>query len=881
VTGVPDLVVVPGLGHSTLAALRDLALSPAVEVVTTDIFDTVVWRRVAEPVDAFAIVGDRLREQGALAESLNPWAFGNMRRAAEGEVRRRALEERGTTEITLAEIYGGIPPWVFAGAGRDAGMQEELDTERDLLVADLDVCEILIAAAEAGKTVVAVSDIYFSGDQIRYLLGQDVLGSIPFRHILTSSDHRENKSGKLFDIALDLVGVAPERVVHVGDNEAADIDAPGKRGIRTVLLERRAKEMHALLDAEARFRGPVAALAASEEKLRNLPGADFGLAALRSKMAHRAELAETPSALRAFWQFGAQVYGPLFTGFAEWVAERTEAAGAQKVFPLMREGHFLTELIGGAASPVQAESLWLNRDVCSRAAIGSGTREELEVFLIRRTSPTVADVLRTLGLAPGDVPALAGHAGTRLDDAILRELLLDELTADGPVRERIVASARQLRERLVRYIDSKVADDETLVLCDLGWGATIQSRLAKALEHADRSRRTVGLYMVTHEGAALSAGPHVEIEGFLANLGAPQPVVAIALRSPEVLEQTCMPGHGPQRDIGPDLQPVYDPGGPPTVQHVEAQAVRNGVLAFQREYQRYGLRTPAKLTPLAHGADLLAPILMRSIAAPTAEEAAMFGRWMHDEGSGSAETDSLVDAAWLAKLRHLSPEQLPAVPMNDLYWPWGLARQQDPELAELAAALAAGLITNDATSTAADTGELTIEAIQGVGIEGSPRFHSIPRRNRAGLSFVAHTMKSGSIERVQIRLGQKPVVARLDWLEIRVWAQGASEPIVLRLDEPGGFARLDRVNMLFLAPNLFLSTAAEAVLGFATASVTQAVVYRVDVELGFASMASSVLLPGPGSPAALASAEAQLRQMQESVSWRVTQPLRSLKRLRS
>jgi FMN phosphatase YigB (HAD superfamily) len=879
-TDMPDLTVVPGLGHGTLAELRDLALSPSVEVVTTDIFDTVVWRRVAEPVDAFAIVGKRLAERGALAETLSPWAFGNVRRLAEGNVRARMLSERGTTEIKLAEIYEGIPPWVFAGQGRDAGMQEELDTERDLLVPDLDVAEILIAAAEAGKTVVAVSDIYFSGDQLRYLLGQDVLGSIPFRHVLTSSDHRENKSGKLFDIALDMVGVDPARVVHVGDNEAADIDAPASRGIRTVLLERRTTPMHAMLDAEARFRGPVAALAASEEKLGNLPGADFGLAALRSKMEHRAELAEAPSALRPFWKFGAQVYGPIFTGFAEWIAERTQAAGATKVFPLMREGHFLTELLRAAGSEVEAESLWLNRDVCSRAAIGSATRDELEIFLIRRTPPTVADVLRTLGLSPGDVPALAGHADTRLEDAILRELLLDELTADGPVRERLVTGARQLRERLVAYIDAKVGPDETLVVCDLGWGATIQSRLAKALAHAGRPRRIVGLYMVTHEGAATSAAPDVEIEGFLANMGAPGPVVGIALRSPEVLEQTCMPTHGPQRDIGPDLEPVYDAGGPPRVQHVEAQALRNGVLAFQREYLRYALRTPGKLTPLGHGADLLAPILMRSIAAPTAEEAAMFGRWMHDEGSGSAETDSLVDAAWLAKLKHLSPEQLPAVPMNDLYWPWGLARQQDPELAELAAAIAAGLVTNDATSTPADTGELTIEAIQGIGIEGSPRFHSIPRRNRAGLSFVSHTMKSGSIERIQVRLGQKPIVARMDWIEIRVWPQGSREPIVLRLDDPAGYARLDRVNMLFLAPNLFVATASEAVLGFATASVTRAVVFRVDVEMGFASFASSVLTPGPGSPEALASAEAQLRQMQESVSWRVTKPIRAAKRLK-
>lgn len=878
-TALPDLTVVPALNHATLSELRDLVRSPGIDVVSTDVFDTLMWRRVQDPVAAFALVGERLRARGALASSLNPGAFAQLRRTAEQRVRKAWLEERATTEIRLAEIYDGIPPWVFGGAGRESGIQAELETERELLIPDLDVVDVLSEAAEAGKTLIAVSDTYFSADQLRQLIGQDASGRLPFRMLFSSSDHRDNKSGKLFDIALAALGVAPGRVAHIGDNEGADINPPKSRGIRTVMLERRSDKLAGLLAQESRFRGPASALAARDLSLH---GTDFGLAALRSKMEHRSELADAPSGLQPFWRFGAQVYGPVFAGFAEWVHEQARAAGASRVWCLMREGAFLTDLVraggGGAAEPVEAAPLWINRDICSRAAIGSGTREELEIFLQRRTSPTVAEMCRLLGVSIADIPALTAHAETRMEDAIIRELVLEELTS-GPVRERIVTEARALRDRLVRYLHKVAPDDDPLVLCDLGWGATIQQRLDSALVQAGSGRRIVGLYLVTHEGATASVSPNSEVRGFLANFGEPAAVVSIVLRSPEILEQSCMPAHGGQTDIDGDLEPVIGDPLPASSQQAEAEALRRGVLAFQREYLRYQLRVPAKVIPLSRAADLVAPILMRSLASPTADEAAMFGRWMHDEGSGSDKTDSLVTGEWLGKLKHLAPEQLPKLPMQDVYWPWGLARQADPDLAELASAVAAGLLTNDSTTGELESGAMTIEAIEGVGIEGSPRYHAVPRRNRDGLSFVTHTMKAGSISRFQIRLGQEPAVMRIDWLEFKLWIQGERDPVKLRLDPGEGFDQLDRTNVLLLAPNLFVSTAPEALLSFNPASVTDRVVHRVDVELAFASIASSVLLPGPGTPQALVAAEETLRAMQGSLSWRITAPLRRVKRL--
>ena len=122
-----------------LRLVRDAIARPSVKVVSTDIFDTLVWRRVAEPADAFELAAARLRAAGHLAGGLSDGAFAALRREAETEARLRRMREAGQAELPLAEIYALMPPWVFAGLDAATAMETELEAARELLVPDLDV----------------------------------------------------------------------------------------------------------------------------------------------------------------------------------------------------------------------------------------------------------------------------------------------------------------------------------------------------------------------------------------------------------------------------------------------------------------------------------------------------------------------------------------------------------------------------------------------------------------------------------------------------------------------------------------------------------------------------------------------------------------------
>ena len=193
-----------------LLDIAEISAKPGIKAVSTDIFDTLVWRGVPRPIDAFIAVADHLRSLGMLSDTLTLEAFGALRQAAETTAREWRRRHHGQVEITLAEIYQLMPRWIFGSdAEPQAAARVELDVEKDLIVPDVDVVAVLDKARALGKLLVAVSDTYFSAAEIRALLEQPGLASLEFDWIFTSCDYRVNKSSGLFELALRDLELAP------------------------------------------------------------------------------------------------------------------------------------------------------------------------------------------------------------------------------------------------------------------------------------------------------------------------------------------------------------------------------------------------------------------------------------------------------------------------------------------------------------------------------------------------------------------------------------------------------------------------------------------------------------------------------------------------
>ena len=827
----------PGQAAAGTADVRlrpafDLLAQDAVSVVSFDVFDTLLWRKVPEARDAFDLLGRELAGDGLLAPGVLAELFASMREQAEKRARRLRRDSGRGVEVTLEEIYAALPGSLLrADVSAQELVRREVDLERRLLVCDLDVLELARAARAGGRRVIGVSDTYFSEEQLRSFLARPPLDPGLIDRVFASSAHGMGKGGGLWSAVLRELDVAPDRVLHVGDNHAADVVAPQGLGIRTAFFDRRPAPLARVMERETVLGGAP---------LHPRHG-DHGMSALRAKVLHRADAEALPAGTRPFWDYGAASLGPVFAGFAEWAHQRAREGGASRMFCLMREGELLSGLLNAAGealgSPVRAEPIWLSRQVCARASIREGTREELERMFVRRRMPTLREFSQTLGLdVETHLPDLAAEADARIDGANLGERAIEAITFSAELRAQVVAESRALRERVVRYVESRrPPGEERLFVVDLGWGATIQSLLERMLREAGTPCRTTGLYLLTRDQAARELLGGLDVRGFLGSGGVPKRAVDTVMRSPELLEQVCMPDQGTQVGLTGDLEPVLAPWDEPERQRLERAAAQVGIHAFLREWLRYRAAAGEALAPLHEGAeDALRAILVRAVAGPTLEEAALFGRWLHDENFGSRAVEEIAAGPSARAVRYLDPQALFEIPMSELYWPFGLAALHDENLALATEAAASGALPWEAFRSTPETGPFEIYGDFGWGYTEGGKVSLEPRRNRFGLSFAKAELRGDFVKRVRLDPAKRPCVLRIDWIRLRCSLHGQADRVMVELDSPRALSRVKLRGCRPIGPNLLLAAGDDPQLHVDVEREAGGQVYVVDVEVAYA-----------------------------------------------
>ena len=190
------------------------------DIISFDIFDTLVMRTVYVNKDVFRILAQRLDPKWEID-------FFTARTRAEAELSRE-------TYPYIEEIYEDVTKNCPCLKGQeDALIADELALERELIIPRHEVVEIFNLAKQMGKMVNIVSDMYFHVDTIRSIL--DGVGIAGYDKLLVSSEYRSSKPQHLFEKYL---AELPEgRCLHIGDSEHCDIIPAGKLGIDTFRLK--------------------------------------------------------------------------------------------------------------------------------------------------------------------------------------------------------------------------------------------------------------------------------------------------------------------------------------------------------------------------------------------------------------------------------------------------------------------------------------------------------------------------------------------------------------------------------------------------------------------------------------------------------------------
>jgi len=186
------------------------------EVISFDIFDTLITRATLYPTDVFELV-----EQRILSRHGHGYDFSNKRQEAE-----RTLSRIGTP--TIYDIYQQLEEQIDLNKQELKEILEiEWQTEKEVILPRYDMCEVFQYALEKQKKVYLVSDMYYPAELLKSLL--DELGIVGYERLLVSCDYRTTKGLELFKILKGIAGNTS--YIHIGDNYLSDIKGAQCNGI--------------------------------------------------------------------------------------------------------------------------------------------------------------------------------------------------------------------------------------------------------------------------------------------------------------------------------------------------------------------------------------------------------------------------------------------------------------------------------------------------------------------------------------------------------------------------------------------------------------------------------------------------------------------------
>ncbi|MDX2382271.1 MAG: hypothetical protein QNM02_21240, partial [Acidimicrobiia bacterium] len=373
-----------------VGSARESIAGGEIDLLTCDVFDTLVWRPVAEPHHLFVEIGRRLAAVGALPRFVEPVQFMHGRVVAEQQARERNRDARESTECTLEEIWACMPErWherSSAGGSleewRERGLDVELGTEADALGVHRAVADLLRHAHDEGVTTVLVSDTYFGEAQLRMLLESAGAPLDVIDRVVVSGERDLAKFAGLLRAVVSEVGADPGRTIHLGDNPVADVRAAEELGAIAVC-------------AAVDDRDLVAPAVLDEVAIHSATrGDDGGVTATAAARVVDAAVYRSVDA-----EFGVTVGGPLMFGFTDWVSRTAEELGVGTIHCLLREGGFIADLLevvrpdGPTPRRVHA-SRW----VMLRSAVFDGTPDQLLRALARNVDFDPAHVVDAFGV---------------------------------------------------------------------------------------------------------------------------------------------------------------------------------------------------------------------------------------------------------------------------------------------------------------------------------------------------------------------------------------------------------------------------------------------------------------------------------------------------
>ncbi|NDV62232.1 glycosyltransferase [Puniceicoccales bacterium CK1056] len=602
------------------------------EILSLDVFDTVLKRRCHHPKDVFKFLEARAVSELGLPEK--PYALA--REQAEALARKEVRPEI-STEVTLDEIY----PFVAKLCGlkkkqtKDL-MALELALEAEYLYGDPRWIEYYRKLKESGQRVIFVSDMYLKTDTMRKIL--EGCG-FPDPEVYVSCDLQASKhEGALQEKVVEKLGVKPASILHVGDNFHSDY----------------LKTVHAGWQAFhwSREFGYIPWYAEVDPYIHN--SHDLLSPRIMGELARLGMLDETTGE-DLITKLGREVAGPFYLAYLLWVIQEARKDGVRKLLLIGRDGYYWEKTLQILAKKENLEIeftyLHASRKVFNFASFFTLDDTAIEFLSTPNPALRVKDFIDRTGLDSSAFTEFIKMAG--FDDP--EEVLTNEMGGRF-LEDNYQAQLEKLFRLLRPELELMFAEDragtlnvlkeagynhEDCAFVDIGWNGSCIRPIGRLLG-LDKPEQVKAYFFGTWR-EVLKGSDHLKIKSFFMHLSEPLDHFRLIRESVNLLESlnaapfpTLMAFHTEGDEVVPHFSKYLKSG----FSIDQQERLWKGAKVFLDTVLENGLPETGE----SGGHCYLFLVLNRLLREPSQQEVKTWGAILHSDGFGIEIYKPLVEA---------------------------------------------------------------------------------------------------------------------------------------------------------------------------------------------------------------------------------------------
>lgn len=635
------------------------------KVISSDIFDTLIYRLVAKPEDIFTLVQERYE---TLYNNLLPHDYLYIRKFAEKSARENELSK----EVLFNEIFEYMP---YDSETIEILKSLEFQIEKENLVINDEVYLFLHNCYNNNLKVILTSDMYFSKKQLVDILTHIGCDISIFDNIFVSSQYKASKANSnLYKIILnDYNQVLPKEILHIGDNYFSDYIVARELQIESYHYATLLENIDSIYNLEERWMGN------SIPELRGL-----------RKLSKCNEPSYNEEE-KLLYNIGSQIFGPVYSLFIEWVIDYANTNNITKICPLMREGELysrlLQNIIENKGLKLEIVPIHVSRKATFLPSINELNEEVIE-DLLGRQDLTLNDLFEIL-LIPLDTTKFSIYKEKRIKELYhikvgnsnIKEEVYNYLNS-SKVTEVVNTNINVQKQYLLNYLED-IVKNESFITIDLAGNGTIQTQIDDTLNSKNKSHHLMILGRVNTLRKVING---YNFKAWLGYDDLKNEKIKTFFRSPEIIEAvTNISGAGTSHyyclESG-EIAPILTKTVYPENSIYQQELIWRGIEDFQFKWIEFDRKYKLK-NRILNKKDSFVNIVCRLINYPLFFEAKFLGGMIQDDQFSYSRMGTIINESDKSKLEKTNLEDFlglcfESYTNSQVYWPQGTVEVCNP-----------------------------------------------------------------------------------------------------------------------------------------------------------------------------------------------------------